>query len=391
MLIMTEITRCSLSDLHFDSENPRFPSNLIGRKDDATIIEYLLSDEGLLALMASIAQNNYATAEPLLVIPKNDTDNECIVVEGNRRLAALKLLSNPSLAKVRKTSVAEIVDAALFKPKEIPAIKYAKRDEIIDYLGYRHITGIKEWDSMAKARYLKQLYERYKIENGLSIFKVLAKMIGSRTDYVVKLLTALSVTDYANEKAYFGLPGLKEEKIDFSLVTTALSYSYISDFIVLQDTEIPIVKNLNEDNVKDLFSWMFVKNEQHITRLGESRNISKLNDIVHSPDALEKFRSGAVSLDEALLYTDEPNKRFFNFIINAKDSLKSAKFSLEQISSPDDDLFDALKEISLLCQTITGALERRFPKDLMQEDTLDKFSPSDIGKLKKLLESVDRQ
>lgn len=350
--------------LKFDPENPRLPSNLKGIEDDTIIIDYLLRDEGLTDLMGSIAQTGYAKAEPLLIVPDQD---KFIVVEGNRRLAALKLLSNPELAMVRKPTVYQIVSDARHKPNDIPVILYENRGEILDYLGYRHITGIKEWDSMAKAKYLKQLYSKHAEGAEDRIFIVLARMIGSKANYVARLLTALGLCDYANDRAYFGLAGVNEDTIDFSLVTTALSYTNLLNYIGLEDAEDITLGGLKEEACKDLFDWMFVRNEQRVTRLGESRGLKDLSKVVIVAEALSRFKSGTVTLEEAVQFTDEPNETFFSFILKSRDSLRNAKNCLEQISSAPEGVQDLLNEITNLTKTITGSLEERFTLSDSQE------------------------
>lgn len=378
-----------LDKLYFDPQNPRLPASLAGIKSDETIIEYLLRDEGLIDLLSSIAQTGYAKAEPLLVVPKDDNGNY-IVVEGNRRLAALKLLSNPKLASVRKKAVIDIVSNANHIPTVIPVIKYDERDQIIDYLGYRHITGVKEWDSMAKAKYLKQLYDRYDSVADGNTFKVLAKMIGSNTNYVARLLTALGVYEYSNEKAYFKLP-ISENDIEFSLITTALSYSNLVHFLGLESADDPSLNGINEKHCRELFDWMFVKNEQRATRLGESRALKELSKIVKFPVALEEFRKGS-SMAEAVLYTDEPNETFMNFIIKSKEALKNAKNCLEQVSVLPENAYEYLKDINDLTKTIKGALEARFSesKSNLSNFDIDKLTPGQIKELKKRLEGLDR-
>jgi len=88
-------------------------------------------------------EHGYFQGEPLLVVPSKKRDGYD-VVEGNRRLTAVKLLGNPSLALIRQKSVQRIRREARHKPTELPILKFEKRDEILDYLGYRHITGTKE-------------------------------------------------------------------------------------------------------------------------------------------------------------------------------------------------------------------------------------------------------
>src|SRR5215213_1520785 len=145
----------ALEDLLFDPDNPRFPSTVRGTNEDE-VIEWMLKDATIVELMSSIGEKGYFPGEPLLVVPAKKA-NKYLVVEGNRRLCAVKLLNDPSLAASKKKSVQQASSEAKFHPTELPVLTYKTRDEILDYLGYRHITGIKEWDALAKAKYLEQL------------------------------------------------------------------------------------------------------------------------------------------------------------------------------------------------------------------------------------------
>ena len=93
-----------------------------------------------------------STANHCFVVPIDESTHT--VVEGNRRLAALKLLQNPGLTDFRRTSISQLVEDAQHIPNEVPCIVYDTRDEILDYLGFRHVTGIKSWGPLSKARYL---------------------------------------------------------------------------------------------------------------------------------------------------------------------------------------------------------------------------------------------
>ena len=103
--------------------------------------------------MRSIGQKGYFEGEPLLLIEENDS---YVVVEGNRRLAAVKLLNQQIPPPSRRSnSVAQIRDEAVEPaPVELPCILYSSRRDVMRYLGYRHITGIREWDALSKAKYL---------------------------------------------------------------------------------------------------------------------------------------------------------------------------------------------------------------------------------------------
>ena len=83
-----------VSDLLHDLDNPRYAGLDSTRKAIQTIFE----DQGkkLVALADDIVTSGLDPTARILVIPSQDTD-KFIVVDGNRRLTALKLLSSPTL------------------------------------------------------------------------------------------------------------------------------------------------------------------------------------------------------------------------------------------------------------------------------------------------------
>ena len=110
----------------------------------------MLLDASIIELMLAIGQSGFFVGEALLVVPVGD--DSFTVIEGNRRLASLKLLSEPELATVQKNKIATVISETTERPVLIPCIIFSTRDEITKYLGYRHITGIKSWGVLAKAR-----------------------------------------------------------------------------------------------------------------------------------------------------------------------------------------------------------------------------------------------
>lgn len=96
------VTYISISQLHFDSLNPRLPENMHSA-DEATVLDWMIRHENIDSLMESIATTDYSDAEPVLVV-KIENGNFA-VIEGNRRLAAVKLLNDPSKAKVKVKTI----------------------------------------------------------------------------------------------------------------------------------------------------------------------------------------------------------------------------------------------------------------------------------------------
>lgn len=294
-----KIVEIDTKKLDFDPQNPRF-FRLNDASNAATVIEEMLDDESVHDLMLSIGQQGYFPGEPLLAVK---TNGNYIVVEGNRRLAAVKLLNGDLHPPKRKLKgVQEIIEDTTHKPKKLPCIIYENREDVLRYIGYRHITGVKEWDSLSKAKYLKELSDTfYANESKEKVLKNLAREIGSKPHYVATLLTALNLYEVAHDNDFFDLP-MKAADVEFSYITTALGYSKITNWLGLQDKKDFLDPNLNEDNLKRLFSWFFVPDQQGRTIIGESRRIKDIAAVVEKPEAVEVLMRSS-NLDEAYLYT----------------------------------------------------------------------------------------
>jgi hypothetical protein len=224
-----------IESLRFDPDNPRLPSSVDGRKE-SEVLKWMLENATLPELMAAIGEQGYFVGEPLLVVPANKNKVGVYkVIEGNRRLAAVKLLHDPKLALARPKIVQQISENAKWKPDKLPVLVFDERDDIIFYLGYRHVTGIKEWGPLAKARYLEQIAQKTKGPYSKKKFQEMARTIGSQWDYVAKLLTGFAIYKQMDENNFFGIENLDEESIEFAILTTALSYDNIIAYLGLEN------------------------------------------------------------------------------------------------------------------------------------------------------------
>lgn len=354
----------SIDNLFFDKLNPRLPKHLQNITDEIKVLDYMIRYGNIDELMESIAVNGYSDAEPLLVVAKGD-DCGYTVVEGNRRLAAVKLLSHPEYAKVRIKTIGDIAGNAINIPTEIPVIIYSTREIILDYLGYRHITGVKEWGALEKARYLDQLFLNHKDKPG-NVYSKLAKMIGSRPTYVLRLHQSLKLYDLANENAYYG-EDIEEGEISFSWIYTALSQNNIRTFLNIEDDKSAYFTNLNEENYKKLFVWLF----GHEKKVTDSRQISDLAKIVAVPEAINMFDKGA-SIREAYIYTDGPGEAFRNLLFNSKNSLSQALNVLPQLNAIPEECKDAIENIKKTVKLIDSGIHEEHILDENDKSFSDK-------------------
>ncbi|MBK8548081.1 MAG: ParB N-terminal domain-containing protein [Saprospiraceae bacterium] len=84
-----------IADLHINIENPRF--EMVGNQREA--IKTMIEDQGekLAKLAEDITNEGLNPGDPIFVTKHEKQPNQYNVLEGNRRVTALKLLENPDL------------------------------------------------------------------------------------------------------------------------------------------------------------------------------------------------------------------------------------------------------------------------------------------------------
>lgn len=92
---MSKVKSISIQNLLIDLQNPRYDP----RTNQKDAILTIINEQGskLLSLMEDIVNESGLNPSELPMIMPSGDDNTFIVIEGNRRLTALKLLLTPSL------------------------------------------------------------------------------------------------------------------------------------------------------------------------------------------------------------------------------------------------------------------------------------------------------
>lgn len=346
-----------VASLHFDRNNPRFPPKVAqGPLED--LMQRFVRDERLMEIIESIGNHGFFPGEPLLVVPDGDDDYR--VVEGNRRLAALKLLVRELEPPIGRTSIEEAVEAANFRPEKVPCLVFDDENEILRYLGFRHITGIKAWSALQKARYAERMYQNYKMLPEDEGLRLLARETGSRRDTVGQMLTALKLYDRAEEKNFFGLP-IVPDQIEFSVLGTALSYSALTEFLGLESRSDIKVKGLEERALKDLFDWLFVIEGRSKPIVTESRNLRKLAAVVSSDTAIKELRKSG-NLDQAYELSSGPEEALAGSLRTALRRLEAAQTLVPKVPKISDEhmeLAEGLAETAAAVQDLVFGAHRR--------------------------------
>ena len=219
-----------LSNLRLDPGNPRLSRGedwASGSEDQ--LLRQFARRYNLIELARSIVDKGFKPrhAEALLVVEDPPDSGLYVVIEGNRRLATLKLLTNPSSRRatgVRTSEWDKLAEAASQRGLEqVPVIVYPDRTALDDYLGFRHITGPTPWRPEAKARFIDKL-----LRAGESIGGV-ARRIGSNHRTVRRYAEAHEIYTQAIE---FGIQ-MEEVEAAFGVFYNALDHEGIRAFLGL--------------------------------------------------------------------------------------------------------------------------------------------------------------
>jgi len=117
-----------------------------------------LKNDGLDELKSSIASNGYIPVERVIVRKYEHAPEKWVVLEGNRRVAALKWLRDDDAGGVEiAESVRESFDA-------VPVVKIADTEgdntTYLALMGIRHVSGVKRWGGYQEAKLVFDLREQ---------------------------------------------------------------------------------------------------------------------------------------------------------------------------------------------------------------------------------------
>lgn len=151
----------NISDILMDEENPRH-DRINGQKE---ILNWHVEHLGpkLILLMRSLAENGQSDIDKVLVTPVRDLVGKYVVKEGNRRVAALKLLNDPSLCDDllfrRRIESVNVSDQLSF---DIECVNIKDQRRVAWLMGLRHLgeqggVGTSKWGAVEKDRHAQDV------------------------------------------------------------------------------------------------------------------------------------------------------------------------------------------------------------------------------------------
>ena len=361
-------TKVPVGRLRLDRGNPR----LVGEAADASdewIIARLYRSAELDELLQSISANGYLDIEPLVVIQAADADG-LTVLEGNRRLATLRLLREPALVRGIETAeklsipVPAVDDAVRATLNEVSVYRVADRESARAFIGFKHINGPAKWDAYAKATFAAEWYRAGQAD-GVGLEQI-AAAIGDRHDTVKRMVSAIYVLEQARENRLFDIEDRYARKFNFSHLYTALSRSQYMEFLGLEaawarhDPRPDQVPHEKLDRLKRVLVWIYGSKADEVEPVVRTQNpdIKRLGEVLVNAEGRHVLEQGR-SLDTAHASTVTADTRFTASLLRARDAIRDAAGSLRAYEGQDQSLLDIADDIRETAEIVHSRMAKK--------------------------------
>jgi hypothetical protein len=325
MAIGTKLEYAELEELYLDPMNARLGRNNTGRDVTQERVLELMRDWTLDEIAVSFLESGgFWTHEALLVTEEELYGKKCLVViEGNRRLATLKYLRRALDGERAPRKIVEILKKAeppssLFT--KIPYIRVDSREEIESFLGFRHVTGIKEWKPAEKAEFIAKMIDDRKMG-----YEDVARKIGSKTPTVRQ--------HYISYRLLLEIGTVPEENLQerFSVMYLSLRTKGVQNYLQIDiyanpKTARKPVPRTRLQALANFALWLFGdSDQQRLPLFTDSRQVDNFGRILENKQAIEYLeRTESPSFDIALRVAGGDEPEIIELVEKAADSIELA-------------------------------------------------------------------
>lgn len=361
-----DVTKVSVEWLKIDRDNPRLVG-ISARTTEDSIIAQLYRGEELGELLQSIAANGYLDIEPLIVW-LDPADQKFTVLEGNRRLAAIRLFREPTVVDAiaknerLKIGIPDITPTALATLADVSVYRVPNRNAARSFIGFKHINGAAKWESYAKAKFAAEWYK-----SGNVSLEDISKKIGDKHDTIKRMVAAIYVLEQAERESVFSLSDRKITKFNFSHLYTSLSRTTYMTYLGLEtawsryDPRPDPVPADKLGRLREVLVWLYGSKEDDKEPVVQSQNpdIKYLGESLASTEGLHILRAGG-TLAEAHASTRPADETLSGALIRARSTLREAANSLRGYDGHDQSLLNIAEDVSETAQTIFERMKKKF-------------------------------
>lgn len=354
-----EIEFIALDQIALDPLNPRLGRAAHADRLDQDRIYDKMKDWSLEELATSFLESGFWPHEAVLCIEEEvEGRNRLVVVEGNRRIAALQRLRKAYAGDETSRKWVELI-ANVPRPDDlftnVPYIRYGDRADVDAFLGFRHVTGIKEWAPPEKAQFIAKLIDG----NGLSYREVMRK-IGSKTDTVERNYIAYCILSQMEETE-----DLETQEVEnrFSVLFLSLRSRAVQNFLGIEDkfgiqpaAVKPPVDHDHVSNLREYSRWLFGDGETPAV-VRDSREVDKFARVLASAEGLDYLRSvRRPSLEKAFVIAGGDQEEIYELISTAAYNLQEALSSIHLYKS-DEKLIAISRRLLANSEQVRKTLE----------------------------------
>ena len=363
-------TKVPVEQLRLDPENPRLAGESRSMTDEAIVARLYRAAE-LDELLQSITANGYMDIEPLVVMSDPDSRNDkLLVLEGNRRLAALRLLREPALAgrvassEGLRITIPQLDGSLRATLNQVSVYPVASRERARPFIGFKHINGPAKWDAYAKARFAAEWYREERSE-GIDLADI-AKAIGDRHNTIKRMVSAIYVLEQAERRRLFDLEDRYTRRFNFSHLYTALSRSQYMDYLGLgaawarHDPEPDQVPPDKLEELRKVLVWIYGSKKDGTAPVVRSQNpdIKRLGEVIVHAQGLHVLETTS-NLDAAHASTEPVDSWFTASLIRARDNMRDAAGSLRAYDGRDQSLLDIAEDIKETAEVVHGRMIKK--------------------------------
>ena len=348
-------SRMAVSTLTFDLRNPRLVEYDLGSNPtDADIIQLLWQVMDVRELVLSIQASGFFRHEPLIVFQEHGKN---VVIEGNRRLAAVKLLLDPQMAQDLKLDIPSISQEEKSALQDLPVL-VDSRENAWRYLGFKHVNGPAKWSSFAKSQYIADVHRNYGIP-----LEDIARQIGDTHRTVQRLFRGLMVIEQAERMGVFNRDDRYNRHFSFSHLYTGLGYDGIASFIGLhpegEETVEPVPSEKNKE-LGELCLWLYGSKRENIRPAVRTQNpdLRNLNEVVSNGEAIAALRDG-IELTVAFEKSRPVGTLFEESLYAAKRNLEKSRSLVSTGYDGSDQLLTVADDVAELAADLYEDMYQR--------------------------------
>ena len=330
-------------ELLLDIDNPRFGLSRAASQYEA--LEMLVRGARLKELWDSINSQGWIDFEPLVALSEKE-DGKWVVIEGNRRVAALLTLLDPkrlppNLAR-RVPQISQMAWQSLKTlngQKPLSLLLVENRHDADAFVGFKHVNGPASWGSLAKAKFAQAMFQRLVDDDKdrpSALLAVQEALGDANSTSIIRMIVAFKVFEQAISNDFIPEDQLEDGVTGFSHLYTMMPNPASRAFLGLGEHALSANSIQNDpvpqeslENLNYMIGWLFGNEQVDKVIKSQGTDRPKLQKVL-----------AAVSAKETLIATGDLQKAVAELGLDVDDWRNRLTKLEKQAKDLSTDLFD---------------------------------------------------